>query len=97
MATIIAMIAPISTVPQNSGIPPNVSSTGAPLVGAQLVPKSSSAGETRRKKRIDSKSSDSTMPKVVRIATSDASSNSSITIFSTRVRARKSGRMRVKA
>ncbi len=91
------MIAPISTVPQNSGMPPKVSGCGAPLVGAQVVPNSSSAGETRRKKRIDSNSSDSTMPNVVRIATSDASSSTAITIFSTRLRARKSGWMRVKA
>jgi hypothetical protein len=35
IATIIAMIAPISTVPQNSGMPPKVPGCGAPLCGFQ--------------------------------------------------------------
>ena len=78
-------------------MPPNVSSTGPPLCGAQLVPNNSSIGDTSWKKRIDSNSSDSTMPKVIRIATSEASSRNAMTIRATRVRARKSGLMRVKA
>ena len=54
-------------------------------------------GLTIEKKRKLSHSSDATMPTVVTIASSDAISSEIMTNRSTRVRARKSGRMRVKA
>src|SRR3546814_6852685 len=72
MATIMAMIAPMKMVPQNSGIAPNAPDEPAwsgriAVCGLQLVPNRNSMGETRLKKRSDSNRSERTMPSVVRI------------------------------
>ena len=61
IATIIAMIAPMKTVPQKSGIAPNAPEEPAwsariAVCGLQVDPKRNSTGETMLKKRSDSKS-----------------------------------------
>ena len=94
MATIMAMIAPMKAVPQNSGIDPKAGRSG--LVGAQRGLGTPGGAEqefarlTRLKKRRLSNSSDRTMPSVVRMAISEAPSSSPIAQRSTPVRARKS-------
>ena len=77
MATIMAMIAPMKAVPQNSGIEPNAPDEPAwsariAVCGLQVVPNRNSVGLTSLKKRRLSNSSDRTMPSVVRMAISDA-------------------------
>ena len=93
------MIAPMNTVPQNSGTAPKPVAWPSTTLsdGFQSSPNRNSNGETMPKKRIVSKISEATMPSVARIAISEASSRPNITVRSTWVRARKSGRMRVKA
>ena len=73
------MIAPMKTVPQNSGIEPKAPdepawSARSAVCGLQFVPNRNSVGLTSLKKRRLSNSSDRTMPSVVRIAISDAPS-----------------------
>ena len=58
MATIMAMIAPMNTVPQNKGIEPNAPEDPAwsariAVCGLQMVPNRNSPGLTRLKKRSD--------------------------------------------
>ena len=81
MATIMAMIAPMNAVPQNSGIDPKAPDDPAwsarmAVCGLQVVPNRNSVGLTRLKKRRISNSSDRTMPSVVRIAISEAPTSS---------------------
>ena len=94
-----AMIAPMNTVPQNSGMAPKPLSPPGVTVdcGFQFAPNRNSIGETTEKKRTVSKISEATIPMVVMIAISDATSRPAITTRSTLVRARKSGFRRVKA
>jgi hypothetical protein len=56
--------------------------------GLQDVPNRNSVTGTSRKNRIDSKTTDSTMPRVVRMATLAATIISTITSRSTALRAR---------
>ena len=91
------MTAPMKKVPQNSGTAPSVSPGSVALItcGLQRVPNRKSVTGTIAKKRALSNRSETKMPTVVRIAISDATSSASITVFSTRVRARNCGWTRV--
>ena len=94
MATIIAMIAPIRIVPQKSGMEPNAPDEPAwsariAICGLQVRPNRKSLIGTSWKKRRDSKSSDRTMPSVVKIAISEAPMSNPFIQRSTEVRARK--------
>ena len=93
MATIIAIMAPINTVPQNSGMAPKPVSPRGPAtaLGFHSVPKRKSIGETMEKKRAVSKTSERKIPTVVMIAISDASSRTIIVTRSIFVRALRSG------
>ena len=77
MATIIAMIAPMKTVPQNRGIEPNAPDDPAwsariAVCGLHDRPKRKSPGGTNLKNRAISNSSDRTIPSVVKIAINEA-------------------------
>ena len=95
MATIMAIIAPMKAVPQNSGIEPKAPDEPAwsariAVCGLQVVPNRNSVGLTRLKKRMDSNSSERTIPSVVRIAMSEAPRSNPNIQRSTPVRARNS-------
>ncbi|MNF16358.1 hypothetical protein D3C80_2193400 [compost metagenome] len=67
------------------------------ICGLQCVPNRKSSGLTTAKKRIASNRSDSTMPMVVRMATSEQMTSAMLTVRSTRLRARRSGSIRPRA
>ena len=87
----------ISMVPANSGMAPNAPSAATwsarrAVCGLQWMPNRKSTGEMRAKKRRLSNSSDSTMPSVVRMATAEQITSTTIRNRSSALRARRSGR-----
>ncbi len=100
-ATNIAMLV-INMVPVNRGTAPKLPdeptwSARIAVCGLQFRPNRNSVIGTFWKNRIASKRTDNTMPTVVKIAILDAAINISKTMFSTRLRARRPGRMRRQA
>src|SRR6056297_1876369 len=88
----------ISRVPANSGIAPKAPeaptwSMRSAVCGLQLVPNRNSVTGTRWKKRIDSNSTDRTIPTVVRIAISEEPIRKASASRSMRLRARMPGEM----
>ncbi len=89
----------INSVPVNSGTAPNAPeaptwSARIAVCGLHCKPNKKSNNGTSRKNRNASTNTERKMPIVVRIATLDAAMSSSSMAFSTRLRARKSGRTR---
>ena len=89
----------INSVPANSGMAPKAPelptwSSRIAVCGLHLVPNRNSVNETRRKKRMVSNRSDSTMPMVINTATVEHTTKKTRTARSTRLRARRSGVMR---